>query len=146
MNPARRYCAALLAFFLISIPVFAGKIRTVNKEYYPNGNLKAVTITIVTTPNHADLFNYYKKTKVTRTEFDSVITRKSLETVRITKLGRGGRPCYEYYYKKINYDKNGKRTRFEVTDCDKSKYKVKEYTNGKVSFVRKQKRRRWLWW
>lgn len=146
MNPVRRKVWLLAGLLIYGLPLIAGKTKTVQKEYYTNGNIRAVIITVVTTPMHADLFNFYKQTKILRTEFDSVISRKTKETVRITKLGRGGKPCYEIYYKEIDYDKNGRRTHYEKSHCDKGRSKIKEYENGEVSFISIQRRKRWLWW
>lgn len=146
MNPLCRTGLVWLFFLLPCVSLYAGRTKTVNKEYYANGRIKAVVITVVTTPRNADIFNYYKKTKISRTEFDSIISRKVKETIRITKLGKGGRPCYEVFYKEVDYDKNGKRTHFQKSDCDKSKDKIKEYKNGKVVFIHEKRRRKWLRW
>ena len=146
MNPVRRNgIAALLAFFFC-LELLASRTKTISKEYYANGRIKAVIVTVVTIPPHPDIFNYFKKTKISRTEFDSLLSRKVKETVRITKLGKGGRPCYEYYYREIDYDKNGNRTHYEKSDCDKSKEIVKEYENGKVIFIHEKRRRKWFRW
>jgi hypothetical protein len=146
MNPLNRSSKffVLFLFFLgIVSPLLATK--TVSKEYFLNGRIKAITIVVITMPRNIDLFNFYKKTKVSRTEFDSLTSRKVRETVRITKLGHGGKPCYEIYFKQIDYDENGKRTRFQEFTCDKKKTKVKEYSDGEVIHVRIQKRRRLPW-
>lgn len=134
----------VLAFCLFVFPLCAKK--TINKEYYTNGNIKAVTTVRVTVPRNIDPFNFYKKTRTERTEFDSISGRKTKETVRTTMVGNSGRRCYEVYYKQIDYDASGNRIRFQKSSCDKSKSKIKEYENGKLTFIRIQKRRRILWW
>jgi hypothetical protein len=112
------------------------------KEYFANGNVKSVTVTKVKTPRNIDLFNLYKETKVIRTEFDSLTGRKIMHSERTTKIGMGGKHCYEYSSLKVVYDENGKRKRYEKSKCDKRYYIRKDYVNGKVSFVHIDKKRR----
>ncbi len=109
--------------------------REIQKTYWPNGTIKTVTVIKTTTGKYVDLFNYYKKTHVKQTDFNEqgIKTRK---TVRITKLGRGGKPCYEIYSSQTDYDEQGKITRYEESQCDKNKTKLKVYQNGKLIFVR----------
>lgn len=116
--------------------------RTETKEYYANGKIKSVTITRIKTPRNIDLFNFYKETKVNRTEFDSINGNKKMHSVRITKVGMAVRHCYEYLSKKIDFDENGKRKRFEKSRCDKNYFIFKDYTNGKVTFIHIEKKRR----
>ena len=111
-------------------------------EYFANGNVKSITVTKVKTPRNIDLFNLYKETKVIRTEFDSLTGNKIMHTVRVTKIGMGGKHCYEYSSLRIDYDENGKRKRYERSKCDKHYYIRKDYVNGKVSFIHIEKKRR----
>src|SRR6185436_1571742 len=76
----------------------------VKKEYYANGKIKSVTKTKVKYPRNIDLFNFYKKTIVVRTEYDSISSNKINHSKRITKVGIGGKHCYEYFYKNIEYN------------------------------------------
>lgn len=139
---ANVWLALLTLFFAFS----AHASKTISKEYYANGKLKSVTKTRVTVPRNIDPFNFYKRTKTERVDFDSATGRRIRETTKITMVGNSGRRCYEVYLRQIDYDLAGNRVRFEKSKCDKSKSKVKEYQNGKVAFIRKQKRRRILWW
>lgn len=140
----RAYVLLVLIFSLIVFPLCAR--QTVNKEYYTNGKLKAITKTRVTVPRNIDPFNFYKKTRIERHEFDSISGNLRKETVRTTMVGHSGKRCYEVYYKQIDYDDSGNRIKFQKSSCDKSKTKIKEYENGKITFIRIQKRRRILWW
>lgn len=113
-------------------------------EYFANGNVKSVTVVKVKTPRNIDLFNFYKQTKIIRTEFDSISGRKILHTVRTTKVGIGGKHCYEYSSIRIEYDENGNRKQYEKSKCDKNYYIRKEYVNGKLNFTHIEKgHRRW---
>ncbi len=112
------------------------------KEFFANGKVKSVTVVKISTPRHIDLFNFYKKTKVERTEFDSITGNCISHTVRITKVGIGGKHCHELYYKRADFDRNGKRTRFEKSSCDRNKRKYIDYVNGKRTFVHIEKRRK----
>ncbi len=112
------------------------------KEYFANGKVKSVTVTKVKTPRNIDLFNLYKQTKVIRTEYDSLSGNKIMHSERTTKIGMGGKHCYEYSSLRIDYDENGKRKRYERAKCDKHYYICKDYVNGKVSFIHIEKKRR----
>jgi hypothetical protein len=109
--------------------------REIQKTYWPNGTIKTVTVIKTTTGKYVDLFNFYKKTNVKQTDFSEqgIKTRK---TVRVTKLGRGGKPCYEIFSSQTDYDERGNKTRYEESQCDKNKTKLKVYQNGKLIFVR----------
>src|ERR1044072_7109204 len=107
----------------------------VTKEFYANGKLKSITKTKVQYPRNIDLFNFYKKTTVTRIEYDSVSTNKINLSRRITKVGVGGKHCYEYFYRRIDYDARGKRVRFEKTHCDKNRNKYIVYVNEKKDLI-----------
>ncbi len=130
----------ILAFPLQQL--YAGVQRTEAKEFYANGKIKSVTITKVRTPRNIDLFNFYKETKVIRTVFDSISGNKKMHSVRITKVGIGGKHCYEYSSLKIDYDENGKRKYFEESKCDKHYFMFKNYVDGKVTFIHIDKKRR----
>ncbi|CAN5242551.1 hypothetical protein BH09BAC5_BH09BAC5_02800 [soil metagenome] len=114
-------------------------------EYFANGNVKRITITKVKTPRNIDLFNLYKQTKVISTEFDSITGKVIMHSRRITKIGVGGKHCYEISSLKIDYDVDGNRKHYEYAKCDKHYYIVKEYQNGKVAFthIEKKRIRRW---
>lgn len=143
MNPV------LKSFFLLLITLafplqemHAGIHRTEVKEYFANGKIKSVTITKVRTPRIIDLFNFYKETKVIRTEFDSISGNKTFHSVRITKVGMGGQHCYEKYSLKITYDENRKRKYYEESKCDKHYLMYKNYVDGKVIFIHIEKKRK----
>ncbi|MGL4595991.1 MAG: hypothetical protein ACRCYO_00590 [Bacteroidia bacterium] len=128
----------VLCCLIVALPAHAQTTRTrraIEKEYWPNGNIKFVTVTKTTTGKYVDLFNYYKKTNVKRTEFNEQGI-KIRKTVRVTKLGRGGKPCYEIFSSQTDYDEQGNKTRYEESQCDKNKSKLKVYQNGKLIFVR----------
>ena len=112
------------------------------KEYFANGKVKSITVTKIKTPRNVDLFNLYKQTKVIRTEYDSLSGNKKMHSERTTKIGVGGKHCYEYSSLRIEYDANGKRKRYERSKCDKHYYICKDYVNGKVAFIHIEKKRR----
>ena len=105
------------------------------KEYYSNGKIKSITKTKIKYPRNIDLFNFYKKTIVVQTVYDSILSNKITYVKRITKVGVGGKHCYEYFVKRIDYDQNGKRKKFEKGHCDKNRYKYILYVNGKKDFI-----------
>jgi hypothetical protein len=151
MFPARKILSFLLITALaLPLQVMHAQPRSAvtakqpleRKEYFANGNVKSITVTKVKTPRNIDLFNLYKETKVIRTEFDSLTGNKILHTVRVTKIGMGGKHCYEYSSLRIDYDENGKRKRYERSKCDKHYYIRKDYVDGKVSFIHIEKKRR----
>lgn len=116
--------------------------RDVTREFFPGTQqLKTLTEVKITRNMHGDLFNYYKKTTVRRTEF-TINGKPVKKTRRITKLGRSGKPCYELFSKEILYNENGQRKRLEQYKCDKNTSLIKEYRDGKVVAVRKLKKRR----
>jgi hypothetical protein len=152
MYPVKRY---FLLIIIAALPLHGLFARThsatdtqrpaAKTEYFANGNVKSVTVVKVKTPRNIDLFNFYKKTKIIRTEFDSLSGAKIAHSVRVTKVGVGGKHCYEYSSVQINYDENGKRKSYEKSKCDKNYYIRKDYVNGKVSFIHVEKgHRRWL--
>lgn len=115
--------------------------REVIREFFPGTQqLKTLTEVKITRNMHGDLFNFYKKTTVSRTEF-TANGKPVKKTRRITKIGRSGKPCYELYSKEILYNENGQRHRYERYRCDKNTSLVKEYRDGKVVAVRKLKKR-----
>jgi hypothetical protein len=144
MQSTIRYLFFLLTLFLSSA-LWAGKTRSIDKLFFVNGNVRALIITETIIPWHSDFYSYYKETRVFRTEFDSLTGRRVKETVRYTKLGRGGRHCYEILYKETRYDLAGNKTHFEKQKCDKYKSKTIEYTGGKKTSVIIHKPRRRLW-
>lgn len=150
MFPARKFLPLFLLILALPLQDSYAQTRSVKpskaplekKEYFANGKVKSVTVTKVKTPRNIDLFNLYKETKVIRTEFDSLTGKKLMHSERTTKIGMGGKHCYEYSSLKITYDENGKRRRYERSKCDKHYYIRKDYVNGKVSFVHIEKKRR----
>jgi hypothetical protein len=146
MNPVLKFLFLILAFpLLVSAQNNArptGANPYVKKEYYANGKLKRITKTKVKVPRNIDLYNYFKKTTVTIHEYDSITSNKIFYSKRVTKVGIGGRHCYEYFFKTISYKPNGDRIRFEKSHCDKNKSMYKTYTNGKVDFIHIEKSKR----
>ncbi|HET6990861.1 MAG TPA: hypothetical protein VFJ43_06030 [Bacteroidia bacterium] len=142
MNPVLKFLFALLTVAFSLQDMHAAVRRSVAKEFYANGKLKSLTITKVRTPRNIDLFNFYKETKIIRTEFDSITGNKTMHSVRVTKVGIGGKHCYEYSSRLIDYDANEKRKYFEKSKCDKHKFMYKDYVDGKVSFIHIERKRR----
>jgi hypothetical protein len=140
----------LLAFplqhvFAQASPTSTKNSRVLTKEFYASGKIKSITITKIRYPRNIDLFNFYKKTITIRTEYDSISSNKINHSKRITKVGIGGKHCYEYYYRRIDYNQEGKRLRFEKSHCDKNRNKYIIYVNGKKDFIhieRPRKRKR----
>jgi hypothetical protein len=116
--------------------------RDVSKQYFSNGHLKSVTETRTTLPRYIDPLNFYKKTKVIVTEYDSLSTHKTRQWTRITKIGKDGKPCYEIYFEEIRYDASGNRMTYQSNRCDKRRSTFKQYNDGKLEFIRIQKRRK----
>ena len=151
MNPVLR--PFLLLFLFVAFPLHhlcaqGGNVHSkpgplTVKETYGNGKIKSITVSETKVkPFNKDLFNVYKTTKVVRTEFDSISGNKTSHSVRMTKIGVGGKHCYEYFYKRTDYDAQGRRKHFEKSKCDKHKYRYKDYENGKVIFIHIEKKRR----
>ena|ERR1041385_6284288 len=150
-NFSKMISAVKTLFLLLAFPLLVVAQNTtvekpgnpfIKKEFYSNGKLKRVTKTKVKTPRNIDLFKFFKKTTVIINEYDSITSEKILYSKRITKVGIGGKHCYEYFFKCLTYSSTGKRIRFEKSHCDKNRYMYKEYTNGKVSFIHKEKVKR----
>ena len=116
--------------------------KTVLKEFYKNGKLKSLTIVKVKTPKNIDLFTFYKETKIMRTDFDSISGFRLKYTERYTKVGFGGRHCYEIEAIQILYDVAGKRNFYEKSKCDKHQYEYRKYINGKLVFIHIEKKRK----
>ncbi|HLG03312.1 MAG TPA: hypothetical protein VI731_06930 [Bacteroidia bacterium] len=144
MTPFRPTLICTLLLLAVSLPMAASK--TIQKEFFLNGNVKSITVTTVTMPKRVDLFSFYKKTKISRIDFDSLTGYKLRETCRITKAGHSDRHCYELYFREVEYDQYGNRVRYQEFFCDKGKGKVKEYRDGELVKVIVQKRRRLLPW
>jgi hypothetical protein len=122
-----------------------GQTRTtkkISKNFYGNGQVKSVSETWTTLPKYIDPMNFYKKTKVFVTEFDSLTHRKVKEWTRVFKIGKDGKPCHEIFYEEITYDAFGNRVTYMKSRCDKRKSKYKQYKNGKVDFVQVVKHRK----
>lgn len=86
--------------------------------------------------------NFYKKTKVSVVEYDSLLTNKVKEWTRIFKIGKDGKPCHEIFYEEITYDQFGNRVTYSRTRCDKRRAKYKKYKDGKVDFIQVVKHRK----
>jgi hypothetical protein len=143
MNPVLKFLFVSVLTMAFSLHDLDAAVRRFEaKEFYTNGKIKSVTITRVSTPRNIDLFNFYKETKIVKTEYDSITGNKIMHSVRITKVGIGGKHCYEYSSKLINYDANERRQYFEKSKCDKHKFMYKNYVNGKVSFIHIERKRR----
>lgn len=70
-----------------------------------------------------------------RTDFDSISGFRLKYTERYTKVGFGGRHCYEIEALQILYDAAGKRNFYEKSKCDKHQYEYRKYINGKLVFI-----------
>ena len=137
----------LLAFFLF-IPLFSMSrtgttVKTeVKREFYANGQVKRIIKTRIRRTRHFELYNFYKRTATTVTEFNENGTVRSKDKI-ITKVGDTGRPCYEVITLKIEYNSNGTRKTYDKWICDKRKGIYKEYdVNGKLVFTRINKQRK----
>ncbi|HEU4719496.1 MAG TPA: hypothetical protein VFU15_16750 [Bacteroidia bacterium] len=135
----------IMLFFLFSaggVHAQTKSKRTIVRENYSNGKPSKVMVVRVTRSKFEDPSNYYKRTKVTTTYFDSISGHVTKKTVLITKLGESGPPCYEIFRKETLYDARGKKVRMEKQRCDRRRYVLKEYRNGKLVHVLIQRRRR----
>lgn len=140
--------AKLFLLLVIMMPVLCvGRTGTfvkkeIKKEFYENGNIKRVTKVRVRRTKQFDLYNFYKRTAVSVTEFSEEGNVRSRERF-ITKIGDSGRPCYELVTIKISYHPNGKVRTYDKWSCDKKKGIYKEYDEGgKLVFTRINKRKR----
>lgn len=135
----------ILLFFVPAQLLSQGQTRTrkqVTKQYYLNGNLKSITAVSTTLPRYIDPMNFYKKTKVEVTEFDSLSKNMTRQFIRITKIGKDGKPCYEIYYEETIYDKFGNKKTYLKSRCDKQRSKFIQYKEGRVEFIQIHKRRK----
>lgn len=143
--------AALIFLVMLMIPGLSvsaseatgTKVKTeVKKEFYENGNLKKITKVRIRRTKEFDLYNFYKRTAVTVTEFSengAILTKDKY----VTKIGNSGRPCYEIVTVKITYHPNGRIKTYDKWSCDKRKGVYKEYDErGKLQFTRINKNRR----
>lgn len=141
----RSLIVVILCFGLNIALLSQGQTRTsrkVTKNFYGNGNVKSISETSTTLPKYIDPMNFYKKTKMVVTEFDSITTLKVKEWTRIFKIGKDGKPCHEIFYEEIVFDQYGNRVTYMKSRCDKRKSKYKQYKNGKVDFIQVVKRRK----
>lgn len=138
----------LITILLLMVPAVLcgqGQTRTktqVTKQYYLNGNLKSITAVSTTLPRYIDPMNFYKKTKVEVTEFDSLSKNMTRQFTRITKIGKDGKPCYEIFYEETVYDKFGNKKTYLRSRCDKQRSKFVQYKEGHVEFIQIHKRRK----
>lgn len=135
----------ILLFFVPAQLLSQGQTRTrkqVTKQYYLNGNLKSITAVSTTLPRYIDPMNFYKKTKVEVTEFDSLSKSMTRQFTRITKIGKDGKPCYEIFYEETIYDKFGNKKTYLRSRCDKQRSKFIQYKEGRVEFIQIHKRRK----
>lgn len=135
----------ILLFFTPTLSWSQGQTRTktqVTKQYYLNGNLKSITAVSTTLPRYIDPMNFYKKTKVEVTEFDSLSKNMTRQFTRITKIGKDGKPCYEIFYEETIYDKFGNKKTYLRSRCDKQRSKFVQYKEGHVEFIQIHKRRK----
>lgn len=135
----------ILLFFVPAQLLSQGQTRTrkqVTKQYYLNGNLKSITAVSTTLPRYIDPMNFYKKTKVEVTEFDSLSKNMTRQFTRITKIGKDGKPCYEIFYEETIYDKFGNKKTYLRSRCDKQRSKFIQYKEGRVEFIQIHKRRK----
>jgi hypothetical protein len=140
--------ACILIAFFLCIPLL-GMSRTgttvkteVKREFYSNGQVKRIVKTRIRRTKHFELYNFYKRTAITITEFNENGTIKSRDKI-ITKVGDTGRPCFEVVTLKIEYNSNGTRKTYDKWICDKHKGIYKEYDeNGKLVFTRISKKRK----
>lgn len=142
--------ARLLVIIVFFIPglCFGGNapgttVRTeVKKEFYEDGSIRRITKTRIRRTRQFELYNFYKRTAVTVTEFYEDGNVRYREKV-ITKIGDSGRPCYEVVTVKKNYYRNGNRRNYEKWICDERKGIYKEYDDrGKLVFTRIHKNKR----
>jgi hypothetical protein len=138
----------VLLIVVLLLPTFSfsqGQTRTkkqITKQYYTDGNLKSVTTVSTTLPKYIDPANFYKKTKVEVTEFDSISHVIKRKFKRVTKIGNDGKPCYELLFEETVYDQFGNKQTYVRTRCDKQRSKFIQYKGGQVEFIRIQKRRK----
>lgn len=140
-----------MLFFLLMLPALplhasketGTKVKTeVKREFHENGNLKKLTKVRVRRTKQFDLYNFYKRTAVTVSEFSETGTILTKDKY-VTKIGDSGRPCYEIVTIKITYHPNGKMKTYDKWICDKRKGIYKEYDEeGKLQFTRINKTKR----
>jgi hypothetical protein len=137
-----RFLSIICLLISVSLSAQTTRHKEEHIDYYPDGkSVMRVTVTITKRNTFVDLYNYYKQTTTTVTEF-SRQGNKTEQTKRITKLGNTGKPCYEIYYRQTLYDPKGRRTKYEKYECDKRLSVQKEYEEGKVVFIREHRRKK----
>ncbi|MGL5891164.1 MAG: hypothetical protein ACRC3B_14845 [Bacteroidia bacterium] len=97
---------------------------------YPGGKIHTRTVTRTTTRRKPDLFNQYKKEKITVDTYDSAGVKQQ-HRITVKQYTREGRPCRELRLRQTNYNSHGKRIRSEKSRCDGRRSVVKEYSNGR---------------
>ena len=133
----------VIFFLLAGLPAIAQTVRhrTHDVEYFPNSNhVKKVTVTLIKRNKFVDLYNYYKLTKVTVTEFN--FEGEKLSVLHRTTRQGVGHTCYEVYVSQLFFDPQGRKKHFESSTCDKRESVMKEYKEGKLVFERKHKKLR----
>ena len=128
----------LIALFAVSANTFAQLKRDtkIYKEFYPNGSLKKVTRVKTVQSAKFELYDNYKKTIVTSTEyFENGKVKEKIK--KITKLGNSGRDCYQITYEVKTYYETGIIKQIEIEKCDKAKSEIRYYDeSGNLTFTR----------
>src|SRR6185503_19039134 len=118
----------LLLLLTASVSSFAQLKRStkIYKEFYPNGTLKKVTRVKTVQSAKFELYDNYKKTIVTSTEyFENGKVKQKMK--KITKLGNSGRDCYQITYEVKTYYETGILKQVYVEKCDQVKTETRYY-------------------
>ena len=127
----------LLLLLTMSASSFAQLKRstTVYKEFYPDGTLKKVTRVKTVQSAKFELYDNYKKTIVTSTEyFENGKVKQKMK--KITKLGNSGRDCYQITYEVRTYYETGIIKQVDIEKCDRVKTETRYYDeSGNLTFT-----------
>ncbi|GAB4134401.1 MAG: hypothetical protein Fur0041_07640 [Bacteroidia bacterium] len=112
------------------------------KEYYADGSVKSVKKIKERRNINVDPYNYYKKTRVEITLFDSLSGVKYYHSLKITIIGEpSSHHCIQKLERKTYYDSKGRKMKEEVMKCDEGYRKLVIYNKGRKSFISINKRR-----
>ena len=106
------------------------------KEFYANGILKKITRVKTIQSAKFELYDNYKKTIISSTEyFENGKVKQKIK--KISKLGNSGRDCYQITYIIKTYYETGEIKQVDIEKCDKAKTETRYYDEqGNLTFTR----------
>lgn len=135
-----RVSSFIFFIFLLLVPAFAwGQLKRSTKtykEFYPDGTLKKITRVKTVQSAKFELYDNYKKTIVTSTEyFENGKVKQKIK--KVTKFGNSGRDCYQITYIVKTYYESGIIKQVDIEKCDQAKSETRYYDEqGNLTFTR----------